>query len=146
MVTLLLLLLLFWTHTHAHASISSFCIIIKFFFSFVRSVFFCGTCNVLKFRQIFTFLANGFCTSQGGYHSYWTGTVQLSCAATDPSITTSSMQKVVFVTYLYYITKIIDLLDTVSAVTRYTPFYLQMQLEKNNNCNSEACKFCGALR
>lgn len=54
-----------------------------------------------------------YSVSQGAYYAYWRRTISISCGSNNPSNNSYEMQQVIFATYLYYVSKIIDLLDTV---------------------------------
>ncbi|XP_031626369.1 elongation of very long chain fatty acids protein AAEL008004-like [Contarinia nasturtii] len=74
--------------------------------------------NVIKvynFTQIIFNLAIG---SYAAYYAYWRQTISISCGANDTTNDSYEMQQIILATYLYYMSKIIDLLDTVFFVLR----------------------------
>lgn len=50
---------------------------------------------------------------QGAYYAYWRQTINLACGANDPTNNSYEMQQIIMATWVYYVSKIIDLLDTV---------------------------------
>lgn len=56
---------------------------------------------------------------QALYYAYIRKTISLSCGANDVTNNSYEMQHIILATYMYYISKIVDLLDTVISAKRY---------------------------
>lgn len=66
-----------------------------------------------KWNRLIFFCNWFYSFTQGAYYSYWLRTISLACGTNDLTNNTYEMQQVIIATYVYYISKIIDLLDTV---------------------------------
>ncbi|XP_055326619.1 elongation of very long chain fatty acids protein AAEL008004-like [Sitodiplosis mosellana] len=74
--------------------------------------------NIIQIYNFLQIILNLFMGSYAGYYAYWKQTINLSCGANDPTNDSYEMRQIIFASYVYYICKIIDLLDTVFFVLR----------------------------
>ncbi|XP_037028075.1 elongation of very long chain fatty acids protein 7-like isoform X1 [Bradysia coprophila] len=74
--------------------------------------------KVIYVYNLFQVLFNLYIGTVGIYNSYWNSAFSITCQPIDYTIRTPQMNKLIFITYLYYSSKYVDLLDTIFFVLR----------------------------
>ncbi|XP_059622442.1 elongation of very long chain fatty acids protein AAEL008004-like [Phlebotomus argentipes] len=73
------------------------------------------TMNIFNVVQV---LLNVYIAIFGGYYSYWQSDFSWSCQPIDHTVVTPERLNLVFVSYVYFLSKILDLADTIFFVLR----------------------------